>query len=176
MKDILIRTDRFILKSLIKEDVNERYLDWINGPNRSEYIVNENQERSIDDLCSYVEGKLLDEYVLFLGIFELGNENHIGNIKYEPIDLQRGFAIMGILIGEEDWKGKGVATEVIEASSKWLNKKYKTQKIILGVDRNNINAIKAYQKCGFNIEDTPYIESNSESGVTMVWDMTQEQI
>ena len=108
MKDILIRTDRFILKSLIKEDVNERYLDWINGPNRSEYIVNENQERSIDDLCSYVEGKLLDEYVLFLGIFasvvfakHLGSSTFCDNsfvLSINLLSLERMSVLSGLLI------------------------------------------------------------------------------
>jgi len=42
---------------------------------------------------------------LFLGIYTLESQEHIGNIKYEPIDLKCGIAIMGILIGEDKWKG-----------------------------------------------------------------------
>ena len=39
MKDILIETERFLLKSLTKEDVNKHYLVWINGANKGQYII-----------------------------------------------------------------------------------------------------------------------------------------
>ena len=173
MKDILIETERFLLKSLTKEDVNRHYLNWINGPNKSQYINYGNKQRGINELCSYVDERLLNESVLFLGIFIRGCGTHIGNVKYEPIDFQKGFAVMGILIGEENWKGKGVANEVIKASSIWLNSTHGIQQIILGVDARNINAIKAYQKCGFNLEETPYIENDAENYKTMVWNLTK---
>jgi RimJ/RimL family protein N-acetyltransferase len=173
MKDIFIDTERFLLKSLTKKNVNKRYLDWINGPNRSEYITYGKKQRSLDEISNYVENRLLDESVLFLGIFDRESGNHIGNIKYEPINFQKGFAIMGILIGEEDWRGKGVANEVLRVSSEWLNTKYGIKQIILGVDIKNINAIKAYQKCGFNVEETSYIESVSGNHTTMVWNLNK---
>jgi RimJ/RimL family protein N-acetyltransferase len=173
MKDILIETERFLLKSLTKEDVNKRYLDWINDPNKSQYITYGNKQRDINELCSYVDERLLNESILFLGIFIRESGIHIGNVKYEPIDFQNGFTVMGILIGEENWKGKGVAKEVIRESSMWLNSKHGIQQIILGVDVRNINAIKAYQKCGFILEKTPYIENDAENHTTMVWNLTK---
>jgi len=172
MKDILIETERFLLKSLTQEDVNKRYLDWVNGPNKSKYIYYSDQERSLDDLSAYVEDRLLDESVLFLGIFIRESGIHIGNIKYEPIDFQKGYAVMGILIGEETWKGKGVASEAIKESAIWLKRTRGIQQIILGVDVRNIDAIKAYQKCGFHLAETPHIENDTENHKTMVWNLS----
>ena len=175
MNGILIETERFLLKALTEEDVNKHYLDWINDPNKSQYISYGDKRRSINEICSYVAERSLNESILFLGIFIRGSGAHIGNIKYEPIDFQKGFAIMGILIGEENWRGKGVASEVIKASSIWLNNTHGIQQIILGVDVRNINAIKAYQKCGFNLEETPYIEINTEGQATMIWNLDKIQ-
>lgn len=172
MKDILIETERFFLRTLTKEDINRRYLNWINGPNKSEYIFYSDEKRSLDDLSIYVENKLHDESVLFLGVFIRGSGTHIGNIKYEPIDFQKGFAVMGILIGDENWKGKGVANEAIKESAIWLKKMCGIQQIILGVDVRNINAIKAYQKCGFYLEDSMYIENYNKNHKTMVWNLS----
>ncbi|MBT6052214.1 MAG: GNAT family N-acetyltransferase [Candidatus Scalindua sp.] len=56
----------------------------------------------------------------------------------------------------------------IKTSSTWLNSTYGIQQIILGVDVRNINAIKAYQKCGFNLEETPYIANDAENQITMI--------
>ena len=53
----------------------------------------------------------------------------------------------------------------------WLNKTFGIQQIILGVDFGNMNAIKAYQKCGFRLEETPYIEAVAQNQTTMVWNL-----
>ena len=96
--------------------------------------------------------------------------NHIGNIKYEPIDFENKVAVMGILIGEKDWRGVGVASEVIKSSSEWLNKQYDINHIALGVDSKNIAAIKTYKKIGFKNKQTPCITITDKSQLTMVFD------
>ena len=54
----------------------------------------------------------------------------IGNIKYEPVNSEIGYAVMGILIGEADLRGKGVAAEVLSESVAWL---YRHRNIKQGV-------------------------------------------
>ena len=85
---------------------------------------------------------------MFLAI-ETKSGLHIGNIKYDPIDFNACTAEMGILIGNQDWIGRGVAGEVILASCLWLSKKIGVKKITLGVHPDNIGAILAYRKIGF---------------------------
>ena len=74
---------------------------------------------------------------------------HIGNIKFEPVDMNNSIATMGILIGDYNWRGKGVASEVLISCSNWLYKNKNINKIILGVDKKNISAINAYKKSNF---------------------------
>lgn len=56
---------------------------------------------------------------------------------------------MGLLIGDCEWRGKGVANEVINKTSSWIKRKLKIKVILLGVSQQNKSAIKAYQKAGF---------------------------
>jgi RimJ/RimL family protein N-acetyltransferase len=77
---------------------------------------------------------------------------------------------MGILIGEKSSRGIGVASEVIKESSMWLHNKYDIRQIVLGVDVNNIGAIKAYEKVSFKKMKTPYIDVSSSS-ISMVWNI-----
>ena len=109
--------------------------------------------------------------VLFFGIFSRESNEHIGNIKFEPINFHNKTAIMGILIGEEGWRGRGVTPEVIKSSSEWLNKQYDINRIALGVDSKNIAAIKAYEKIGFKNKQTPCITITNRSQLTMVLDV-----
>jgi Acetyltransferases, including N-acetylases of ribosomal proteins len=152
MKDVVIETDRFLLRSLIESDVDGHYLGWLNGPNKNQYIVYSSQERSIEEIQNYVSQRIDDDSVMFLGIFLRKSGKHIGNIKYEPIDYSNSVATMGILLGESTWRGKGVAGEVIKASAKFLKKTYGIKYINLGVSRNNIAAIRAYEKIGFVVK------------------------
>ena len=111
---VIINTERFQLKSLTTKDVTEKYLSWFNQSKEIEKYISFAQKcEGIDSLMQYVKDKKDREDVLFLGIFcSLGQ--HIGNIKYEPIDLKNKTATMGILIGDKEWRGKGVASEVIK--------------------------------------------------------------
>ena len=148
---VIINTERFQLKSLTTKDVTEKYLSWFNQSKEIEKYISFAQKcEGIDSLMQYVKDKKDREDVLFLGIFcSLGQ--HIGNIKYEPIDLKNRTATMGILIGDKEWRGKGVASEVIKISGKYLKNNYGIKYIDLGVDKSNARAISAYEKINFKI-------------------------
>ena len=76
---------------------------------------------------------------------------HIGNIKFDEINLIKKSAVLGILIGDKDFRGKGIAREVILDSVLWLTNKYKIDTVKLGVDHNNLEALTLYQSMGFEI-------------------------
>ena len=170
MTNTTIQSKRFNLVTLRQSDVSDRYLRWINSSN-NKYIDYTNQSRILADIQSYVAEREDDSTILFLGIFIRESNEHIGNIKFEPINFHNKTAVMGILIGEEGWRGRGVALEVIKSSSEWLNKQYDINRIALGVDSKNIAAIKAYEKIGFKNKQTPCITITNRSQLTMVLDV-----
>jgi len=96
MKNITIETNRFLLKVLTVDIIGERYLDWLNGSNKSEYINYSIQERTIEEVRDYVASRENDNSILFLGIFVRKSGEHIGNIKYEPIDFLNKYAEISI--------------------------------------------------------------------------------
>ena len=171
MKDVMIETDRFLSRSLIEDDVNNRYLSWINGENKSQYINYSSQERSIKEVRAYVSIRVNDPSVLFLGIFCRYTGEHIGNIKYEPIDFAKQMAIMGLMIGESNWRNKALAPEVIKASSMWLHNSMNIRQIHLGVDIKNKYAIRAYEKIGFKRKSSLCIEITDKNIVGMSWSL-----
>ena len=171
MKTISIKSERFILRELKVSDANDRYLSWVNNLGVAQYIDYAKQKNEMKDLRSYIRDKSNKENILLLGIFTREGGEHIGNIKYEPIDCQNKYAVMGILIGEEEWRGKGVAPEVIIESSMWLSRKRGVRQIMLNVDVGNAGAIRAYRKVGFIFQDTQYISTSDQTMLTMVWDI-----
>ncbi len=148
---VSIITERFFLRELSPDDATETYLAWLKNDESSRYISVRCD--SISSLRHYIANKCCRDDVLFLGIFNILTAEHIGNIKYEPIDVWRGCATMGLLIGEPAWRCRGAAKEVITASSLWLMNNRGVREIKLGVDRGHEQAIRAYKKAGFELSD-----------------------
>ncbi len=160
-----IFTNRFIVRLLKVDDVTERYARWLSDEKTSKYISN---RLNFSKLQRYVLERCDRDDVLFLGIFDKVTGLHIGNIKYEPVNSELRYAIIGILIGESVWRGKGVAAEVILASADWLHQYHNIETIVLSVSRSNRAAIRAYQKVGFVEKSTEYIPNVTAENLTMV--------
>lgn len=164
-----ILTPRFRLRELRESDVTSRYLGWLANPAAQRFIAAAQQAHELSVLAEYVRQHINRPDVLFLGIFDRLTGFHVGNIKYEPVDSANGYAIVGILIGDIDFRGKGVATEVILASGQWLKHNRAISQILLGVSVDNQSAIRAYIKVGFKEMDTPHIKGNTSNTITMGW-------
>jgi ribosomal-protein-alanine N-acetyltransferase len=164
-----IHTPRFLLRELAETDVTKRYLGWFRDSDATRFITAAAKTRTLSDLADYVRERVGRLDVVFLGIFEKTTGRHIGNIKYEPVNADEGYAIMGILIGEPAWRGKGVTAEVLTASAQWLKAHRKINQILLGVSEDNPAAIRAYGKVGFVVAGTPHIPKTVPGAVTMVW-------
>jgi RimJ/RimL family protein N-acetyltransferase len=168
-KTVEIVTKRFLLRDLIEEDVTERYLRWLGDADAKRFIAAATKTKSLSDLKQYVLNRIGRDDILFLGIFEKTTGLHIGNIKYEPVNSELGYAIMGILLGDPIYRGKGVTAEVLMDSAQWLKYHRKIKQILLGVSKDNPAAMRAYKKVGFVVADTPFIQKSTSGAITMVW-------
>jgi [ribosomal protein S5]-alanine N-acetyltransferase len=146
-----IKLDRFYLRHLGPDDVTDRYLNWFEDATVKSFIDYAKDSRGKDQLIEYIHEKNMSSSALFLGIFSNRGDFHVGNIKFEPIDIKNRSAVMGILIGDKSWRGKGVGPEVILGSGYWLKDNLGIELMTLGVSVNNKMALKAYQKIGFKI-------------------------
>ena len=163
-----IYTPRFILRPLTLDHATPRYCGWLDDKTTSEYIEAAKSDHSMESLRAYIKLREQRDDVLFLGIFTRAGQEHVGNIKYEPVDAAHGFAVMGMLIGEREWRGKGVAMEVIRYSGAWLHQKKAIKEIVLGVALDNVAAISAYEKAGFRREQTNRIVIDPSLSISMV--------
>jgi len=173
-----IETKRFKLRNIMVSDATKDYLEWINLLKTN--ILRSSEIKKLSDLKKFIKKvkskkdinyknhlnslgkknvKLLKESyakkkikTIFLAIIDKKNNKHIGNIKFDPIDITNKFAIMGVLIGNPDYRGKKVFKEVFVKTSEYIFYKYKINNIYLGVKKNNINALHVYKKLGFKIQ------------------------
>ncbi|MBL4911542.1 MAG: GNAT family N-acetyltransferase [Alteromonadaceae bacterium] len=164
---IKIPTNRFYLKELTKQDASINYLNWFNNSNTIQFI--EYKSTDLIALANYIDDKYNDKSCLFLGVFTQDKQIHIGNIKYEIMPKNSLVATMGIMIGDTSWHSKGVAGEVIVASAKYLKSHLNITHVNLGVDINNIAAIKAYEKIGFKRTKQGYLKNDLKNSIEMIY-------
>jgi len=166
---VAITTGRFLLRELTEGDVTQRYLGWLGDPESGKFIATATSVQNLSDLRQYVRERAGRHDILFLGIFEKASGLHIGNIKYEPVDSALGYAVMGMLIGDPAYRSKGVAAEVLISSAGWLKEHRNIRQIVLGVSKDNLAAVKAYEKVGFVVANTSHIPKPMAGAITMVW-------
>lgn len=166
-----IETKRFMLRRLTEADATEKYLTWLKNDIAVRFIQSSKNTHTVDDLKGYIRDKSNLSNALFLGIFDKSSFEHIGNIKYEDISIDRGDAVMGILIGEVRLRGQGVGPEVIAGSANWLRSNLGITRIHLAVNSNNTSALKAYLKIGFVMSSHQTTCGNSNLGIRMHLDL-----
>lgn len=146
---ITIEGERVRLKVLTTEDASEEYAGWLNDPEVNKHL--ETKGTTLSELTKYIQEKLESDNAIFFGIYWKGNDKHIGTVKLEPIDMEHGRATMGILIGDKEYWGRGIAVEVTNMMVYFVFGTLELPEINLGVRPDNAPAIRVYEKCGFTI-------------------------
>lgn len=144
------------MRQLEESDATQDYCNWLNDPEVNKYL--ETREADISGLKDYIAKQLSNPNSFFVGIFDKASGKHIGNLKLEPIDWENKKAIIGILIGDKNFWGKGISGEAIKLAVAYAFYDLGLNEIILGVIANNVPAVKSFEKTGFKAYS---IEKNS---------------
>jgi RimJ/RimL family protein N-acetyltransferase len=88
---------------------------------------------------------------IFFIIYEYASLRPIGWTNLRRIDAKNGTGEFGILIGEEDCRGKGYGTEVTRLMLDYGFTVANLHNIVLDTASHNERAIRAYTRAGFRI-------------------------
>lgn len=157
-------SNRFILRSLNpQQDDFTKYLSWMQDYDSNPFIGGVRNNLTLAELCHYVLEKNTSPQAILFGIFTKSDLQHIGNVKLEPINKNHS-ATLGILVGDESWRRKGVGFEVISTVLDFAFNDLALKKVELGVENQNEIALKLYYKLGF-LESR--IENELSRGIKM---------
>lgn len=149
--NIVIKSERCYLRKLSVNDDLTNYLYWMQTPSNNPFILSAALSYDSNQLKNFISNCNSQSDINLFGIFTNGDGVHIGNIKFDKINLLNKSVTFGILIGEKNFRGKGFAKEAIIASVLWLKDNYDIETIRLGVDAENFRALNLYLKLGFKI-------------------------
>ena len=140
------------LRRLQPNDVTHEYVDWMNDSEINKYLESRHVVHSLDSIKAFVEAMSYDKSNFLFGIFCNKTSLHIGNIKLGPIDYRYLRAEIGLIVGNKNYWGKGIATEAILTVCKFAAEKLKLRKVEAGCYSSNFGSKKAFEKAGFEVE------------------------
>lgn len=132
----------------ISIDDTESIIKWRNNNKvRHNFIYQKkfDKDTHLRWLEEYVDTGKVIQYI----IVDKVSNNSIGSVYYRDIDYINKKAEYGIFIGNDNYRGIGIGTEVAKIFIKYGFEILKLKSIYLRVFEDNYGAIKSYFKAGF---------------------------
>jgi RimJ/RimL family protein N-acetyltransferase len=141
-----------MLREYRKEDL-EHMRRWVNDPE----VVNNLSDiflfpHSLVQTENFLNGKLEGKGDPGFVIAEKENGVYLGQIDLLNIDWKNRLAQMGIVIGDQEKRGRGYGSEAIRLLQQFVFERLNLNKLELWVHDYNTNAYHCYIKCGFKEE------------------------
>ncbi len=135
----------------LKESDFQLIYTWIQQPHIKQWW---SDPEEWDQFVAKYQQKITSEYrgcfiilsdTTPIGYIQWYNANKFPEWPHEP----EGTYGMDLFIGNPDFLGKGLGTEIVKLFTQMLFKKPAVKRIIINPDVNNLAAIRCYQKAGF---------------------------
>jgi RimJ/RimL family protein N-acetyltransferase len=134
------------------EHATATYLGWMRDPQVNRYLESRFGEHDLESIRAFVTSMLDSPAYLFLGIRSRELDRHVGNIKLGPIDRHHGSADIGLLVGDREAWGRGVATAAIRGLVEIARGPLGLRKLTAGCYASNGGSQRAFEKVGFALE------------------------
>lgn len=153
MNNPFILGKKIYLRALERSDI-PLCTRWINDPGTHPYIYTGTFPYNEERETKWFENLYNSNDRLELGICLTEGDTLIGTCGFIRIDWVHRWAIFGIILGESEYRDKGLGTEATLLMLKHAFDTLNLQRVELGVFSTNTMAIKCYTKAGFEIEGT----------------------
>ena len=150
MRAPALESERLLYRPVSLTHLSQDYVDWLNDIEVYRYLeTGGNYTWAM--LESFLQSVERSE-MLFWAIHLKSNDQHIGNIKIDPVNTKHGLGEYGILMGRKSEWGKGYAKEASLRIIDFCFRELGLRKITLGVVKDNVAAVELYRKMGFETE------------------------
>ena len=154
MRQPFLVGERIYLRPLEETDFTEEYVGWLNDYRVSKYLEAGRFPINLSGLRRYLERFENSKTDLILAIVEKETDRHIGNVTLNRIDWINRNADTSLIIGREEFRGKGIAAEVWNLLLDYAFKRLGLYKIIAGSIEDNSASIAVLKRLGFKVEGT----------------------
>lgn len=140
--------DRIYLSPRNAEDI-EIFTQWLNDFDTTDYLGRSGNIVTLEGEKEYLENNSNRNDAVTFVIVTLDGDKMIGTVSLEKIDSINRTAVLGIFIGDKDYRNNGYGTEAIKLILEYGFNYLNLHSVKLDVMAFNERAQKCYQKCGF---------------------------
>ncbi|MCR5604757.1 MAG: GNAT family N-acetyltransferase [Lachnospiraceae bacterium] len=155
--DVCVESERLKYRPIREEDT-----DMVLGWRNSEYVRDHFLYReyiSQEEHLNWLKTRVYTGQVIQFIIEEKATKRPIGSVYFRDVDKDNRTAEYGIFIGEKSARGKGYGNETAMAMVDYFFNTLRFDRLLLRVLKNNIPAIRSYEKAGFRQTDMIIDES-----------------
>lgn len=131
------------------EEEIKKFTEWMNDFQVTDYTGRTSQITTYDEEKQYLENVARDASNRIFNIVEIETDKLIGTVGLEHFNWIERSAVLGIFIGEKDFRSNGYGTEAIKMILEYGFKYLNLHSIRLDLLSINERAHKCYLKCGF---------------------------
>ena len=145
---------KIYLRLLEESDIGEEYVGWLNDYEVTRYLETGKFPSTPEAIRKYLERFQDSTTDLIFAIVDRDADQHIGNVTLNRINWINRTADTGLIIGPEEFRGKGYAFEAWSLVLEYAFQRLGLRKIIAGAVVDNAASITILKKLGFKIEGT----------------------
>lgn len=159
---IFIDGKKVYLRKVLLSDITSKYIGWLNDPSVMMYSRHYGKVHTPYSCKDYLESfQGTGNY--FLAIFEKVSSKQIGTLTIYFSDSHTK-ADIGIMIGDQEFRGRGYAKDAIESVVNYLRSISPELTMTCGTRVENIQMINLALSCGFFKESEAIV-----NGITYVY-------
>ncbi len=165
-KDILIQCGPYFVRTIRLKDASERWATRLSDPDAAHMLNSPITKLTKEDVAKYI--KSFDQRShLLLGIFERSSRLHIGITRLD-VDYGAGVALLNILIGDKEYRHKGVASTITIPCIDYFFRNPNLNAIKANVLARNTIVLQYMLAIGWKFDDGPVRQVRSTTDSSML--------
>lgn len=145
----------YIVPFTQKHLMDSKYIGWLHDYDviKTLYLLSYIEKPvTKNELRDYFKRVTESNNDMFFALYAKNDDEFIGTIKIAKIDWRHLMADVGIMIGDKEYWGMGIATDSIRSVCKYLFNELNMRKLTAGLMEVNPAMKKVFEKLGFIIE------------------------
>lgn len=134
------------IKTLTTQNYSKNYISWMNDKQTNKFLVSKDIKFNKSKIEKFINNCYKSNEILLFGIFY--NFTHIGNIKINFDNLNYK-CVIGYIIGEKEFLGKGIGHKSINKIINFLFNKINIRIITTEVLSGNFKSVRLLKKNKF---------------------------
>jgi len=153
-KDRFIRCEGFYLRGVQEQDLSGRWFQWFNDPETTRFQNKGYVPNTLQAQRAYFERVQNSREDIVLAIIDDASDRHVGNVGLHAIDWIHRSAVLGIVIGEREFLGRGWGRQAWAAITRYAFETINLHKVCASVFEGNGPSMKCALASGYEVEGT----------------------